>query len=535
MIGNAPKLPPATWFVLLCLAWLLPGLIGHVPWKGSDASVFADYLLVRQEGEWLFPDLAVQASPLSLWLAHLSGKLFSLVLPLHDAVRLASGLLAALSLWLTALTACRLYGQEAGWPAVFALMGCMGLLVPAHEISPYPAQLAAASLFAYGLVRMLTQPLIGGGLAGLGLCALFFSGTWLTALGLAAALLLLPILFPSWRTSARVGSSWFALSILLAVCGAWLLSVQAQAPDKLSAWWQGALAGSVFGAGEDVPIRPFYFINALGWFAWPAWPVAAWAVYRLKREGWNSVKLWMPLGIFLMTLLSLSLHVKAEQVQSIVLLPALALLTGAGLAELRRGAANALMWFSIMVFSFFALVFWVYWAAFDLGWPAKLSKRLIKLGMQGEGLREWALFFGLFVTLVWVLGLGWIRRQPRVPQRPILVWSAGLTFIWCLLMALFMQPLDKRLGYANIAAELRGQVGEKACLSTRNLSATHRMLLAYHGDLDLRAGVQPDCAWLLAFTKGRKENVPDGDWHRQWQGARPGEKGERFWLYRRAQ
>lgn len=534
MTGRVLKLPPAAWFGLLCLAWLLPGLTGHVPWKGADADVFAEFLAARQEGAWLFPGPVMHASPLYLWLAQLSGNLFSMVLPLHDAVRLLSGMLVGASLWLTALTARRLYGQDAGWPAVFALMGCMGLLVPAHEINPYPAQLAAASLFVYGLVRMLAQPLIGGGLAGLGLCALFLVGAWLPALALAGALLLLPVLFSSWRTSARVGSSWFALSIVLAVCGAWLLSVQAHEPGKLATWWQAATAGTVFGANEGEKFRPFYFVNALAWFAWPAWPVAAWAVYRLKREGWNSVKLWMPLGIFLVTLMALSLHVGAEQLQSIVLLPALALLTGAGLAELRRGAANALMWFSIMVFSFFALVFWVYWAAFDLGWPARLAKRMIKLGMQGEGLREWALLLGVLVTLVWVVGLGWIRRQPRVPQRPILIWSAGLTFIWCLLMALFMQPLDKRLGYADIAGALQRHSGQHACLATRNVSLSHRMLLGYHGGLAIRDDMQNDCAWLLAYTKGRKESSPGSGWTRHWDGARPGEKGERFWLYKRA-
>jgi 4-amino-4-deoxy-L-arabinose transferase-like glycosyltransferase len=526
---------PSAWFVALCLAWLLPGVVGHVPWKGPDAETFADFLAVREQGTWLFPGAAKDFSPLYLWIAQLFGQAFSAFLPLHDAVRLASGALAGLALWLTALTARRLYDFDAGWPAVFALMGCMGLLVPVHEINPYTAQLAAASLFAYGLVRMLEQPLIGGGLAGLGLSALFLAGAWLPALALALALALLPLLFPSWRTSARVGSSWFALSVVLAVCGAWLLSVHAHAPEKLVAWWQEALSGVVFSAGEKTKYHPLYFLNALAWFAWPAWLVAGWAVYRLKREGWDSVRLWMPLGVFLVSLFALSLHTGTEQVQSIILLPPLALLAGAGLAELRRGAANALMWFSIMAFSFFALVFWVYWAAFDLGWPAQLAKRLVKLGMESEGLRVFAALLGTVVTAAWVIGLGWIRRQPRVPQRPILIWSAGLTFIWCLLMALFMGPLDKRLGYAAIAGELQQQAAQNDCVATRNVSATHRTLLAYHSGLDIRSGMQQDCEWLLAYGKSRKENPPEGNWIRRWEGARPGEKGERFWLYRRAQ
>jgi len=30
----------ATLFVLVCLAWLLPGLVGHDPWKPDEAVVF---------------------------------------------------------------------------------------------------------------------------------------------------------------------------------------------------------------------------------------------------------------------------------------------------------------------------------------------------------------------------------------------------------------------------------------------------------------------------------------------------------------
>ena len=100
-------------------------------------------------------------------------------------------------------------------------------------------------------------------------------------------------------------------------------------------------------------------------------------------------------------------------------------------------------------------------------------------------------------------------------------------------MVLFMQPLDKRLGYAGIASALQDRAGQAACLATRNVSVTHRMLLVYHGGLDIRAGAQNDCAWLLVYTKGRKETPPDRSWLRHWDGARPGEKGERFWLYKR--
>ncbi len=530
------RIPAHYWLVGLCLAWLLPGLTGHVPWKGPDAETFSRLLAARQQGDWLFPSMGAGAPymPLYLWLAQGLATLLSPVLPLHDAARLTSGVLVGASLWLTALTARTLYGSGAVWPAVLALLGCMGLLVPAHEANPYTAQLAALSLFAYGLARMLEQPLRGGGLAGLGLAGLFLAGAWLPALALAVALLLLPALLSSWRTSARVGGSWFALTGAFALCGVWLLSVHAHYPDRLSHWWQHlALGQTVFGMGEKTRYNPLYFVNALSWFAWPAWLLAGWAVYRLKRQGWNSVKLWMPLGVFAVALIALSLHTGSEQVQSIILLPSLALLAGAGLGELKRGAANALLWFSLMAFSFFALVFWVYWAAFDLGWPAQLAKRLAKLGMESQGFRPLALALGLLITLAWIAWLMRLRRQPRSPQRPILAWSVGTTFVWCLLLALFMQPLDKRIGYERVALEIRSELADGGCVASQNLDVTLRYLLAYHGDLDIRPAASAACDWLLVFQKDRKPAVPHDGWVKRWVGGLPGEKDVRFWLYRR--
>ncbi len=527
------RLPAAYWLLGLCAAWLLPGLIGHAPWKGPDAETFARLLAAREQSDWLFPAPSSDgagAFPLYYWLAQTSAELFSPFLPLHDAVRLASGIFAALALGLTALTARRLYGQETGWLAALALLGCMGLLVPVHEINPYTAQLAAAALFVYGLARMLQQPLLGGGLAGLGLAGLLLSGAWLEALVLASALLILPILFPSWRTSSRIGGSWFALTVLFALSVMWLLSVQHAYPERFVAGWRQAVEGLVF-LGTPAKYNPLYFVNALTWFAWPAWPLAGWAVYRLRRGGWDTANLWMPLGVFLVTLLALSLRTGTEQLQAIILLPPLALLASAGLIDLRRGAANALLWFSIMVFSFFGLLFWVYWSALDVGWPAQMARRLVKLGMDSDGLRPLALTFGLVVTAAWIGWLTWLKRQPRQPQRPVLVWAAGMTFVWCLLSALFLRPLDARLSYSGMAQRVNEVAAKADCLNTKNLNALQIRLLAYHTGKALKPG--QDCDWLLVYRKSRKEAAPGAGWAKRWEGARPGDRNERFWLYQK--
>lgn len=312
------------------------------------------------------------------------------------------------------------------------------------------------------------------------------------------------------------------------------MSVHGQFPDRLADWWQHeALGQTVFLMSEEAKYNPLYFINALGWFAWPAWPVAGWGVYRLKRGGWDSVKLWMPFGVFVVALIALSLHTGSEQIQAIILLPALALLAGAGLTELKRGAANALLWFSLMLFSFFALVFWVYWAAFDWGWPERLARRLAKLGMETQGLRPLALTLGLMITFTWIAWLVWLRPQPRTPLRPILVWGAGVTFVWCLLLALFMAPLDARLSYVSVAQAINNRAAGASCVASKNLDMTQRQLLAYHTGLEFKPGVSANCNWLLVHQKNRNEDSAGSGWVKRWEGGRPRERNERFSLYQR--
>ncbi|MFI4923209.1 MAG: hypothetical protein ACHP6J_05810, partial [Burkholderiales bacterium] len=43
---------------LFCLAWILPGLIGHEPWKPDEAGNFGVVYHIFNTGEWVVPTLA---------------------------------------------------------------------------------------------------------------------------------------------------------------------------------------------------------------------------------------------------------------------------------------------------------------------------------------------------------------------------------------------------------------------------------------------------------------------------------------------
>ena len=98
-------LPPSpVVLVLLALAFALPGLPGHDPWKSFDAIAIEIAHQMHVTGDWVVPRVAGQPwlddPPLYHWLALAFGKLLGALVPFHNGARLASGACVLAALWL---------------------------------------------------------------------------------------------------------------------------------------------------------------------------------------------------------------------------------------------------------------------------------------------------------------------------------------------------------------------------------------------------------------------------------------------------
>lgn len=516
-MSSKPVSPTQAGLLLLCAAWIVPGLIGHAPWKGGDGDHFVALWLWLQRGVPLG-----DAPPLYFWTAAATVWLTAPFLALADGARLASGVFVALALWFTARAAQALYGTEHRWAAALVLMGSVGLLVRGHELNAHTAQFAAAAIMLDGLAR-LPQGRRGGALLALGAALLLLAGGAAEAVLFLLLAVALAAAVAAHRTPvARRALTWgLAGALAFAVAWiTWLTARQASLPTALGLdRWM-----------DSTNLRPLYYPGILGWFAWPAWPLAAWALYRGRRQ-WRTAAIALPVLAFAGLLLLYAFVARPGEEHGLVLLLPLSLLGAAGVLTLRRGAANALLWFAVMLFGFIGLLFWAYWSAHDLGTPARLAQRLVRLGVPDVGtLRPWAPVLGVLLTIAWI---GFLARVRRSPLRPALVWTAGMAFIWALLLALFLAPLDRRLSYVSVAEELAARVPPGACIQTHAMRSTQRLLLAYHSGRTL-APADLDCSWLLLETRSRgiEPHVPD-TWLKQWDGARPGDRADRFHLYAR--
>jgi hypothetical protein len=123
------------------------------------------------------------------------------------------------------------------------------------------------------------------------------------------------------------------------------------------------------------------------------------------------------------------------------------------------------------------------------------------------------------------------------PMRGVTRWAAGVVLLWGTFAALWMPWADYQKSYRPVALQLRSRVpADAGCIAGQNLGPAQRAALSYHAGLRTeparRAGPE-DCRLLLVQGTPRDErDGPDARWSKLADVGRPGDKGERYRLYR---
>ena len=532
------KLPPAGWTLAGLFAfYVLAGLFGHDPWKTEDVihlAVARDFL---DAGHGLGLSLAGRpflAAPLYYWSAALTYLGFGWFMPMHDALRLASGVWTALTLIALYYAGREWYGQNNAAAAPILLTGSFGLIVRAHEAQPMLVLLAALCIWLLAVALLPRKHK-----AAVPLLAIAFV---LAALGVGLAgflplllLTALPLIY--YRTRHALLYALRALAFAALVLAVAAGGLHAFAPEWFVAWMQHDYAALFTGDwryGRDT----LEFLNLLPWFSWPLWPLAGWTLWQTRRQWkrqWKNAGIFFPLVVIAVLLLVLPVFVTIREGTAMLILPPLALLATPGALALRRGAANAFDWFAGMAFSVFAILLWAGWSAMIFGYPARLAKRAVELepGFVGR-FDVWFFALAMLVTLWW----GWLLlKLPRSPWRCITRWSAGLAIGWLLAVSLWLPWIDYGKSYRPIAATVATHLPKNVgCIAEWHLGDAQRASFAYFERLrftPLESGGR-QCRWLLTQGNSRAELAPPGNgWQRVWEGNRPGDRKERFRLYRR--
>jgi 4-amino-4-deoxy-L-arabinose transferase-like glycosyltransferase len=520
---GAPTRLKTVLFLVVCFAWLLPGLVGHDPWKTDEAIAFGAVYEMLQSGDWSLFRIAgeplLAEPPLFVWTAAALAKMLGGVLAVHDAARIAAGLYMAATLALVSAAAWELMGERAVRMSVLLLIGCLGLLIRAHEMTGDLAGLAGIALGLYGLSLAARRPWLGGALAGLGAGIGFLGNGSTPPLMLGVLALVLPIASPAWRTRRHAGTVAIALACAVPFAFAW--------PPGLP-MASDAASGAIFGAP--------YLLKLLTWYAWPAWPLAAWTIWRARRTLRARTELHLPLAAFAVFFAVLAACGEARDLTAMPLLLPLAILGVAELESLPRGAASALDWFGVMTFFLIGALVWVGWGAALTGKPGIAADFLSK-EVPGFQYRFNFVAFALaaLLTLVWVVV---VARSLRSTRRALVNWAAGITMVWMLVMTLGVPLVDQARSYRALSARLVAALPRGSeCIARRGMGDAQRALLHYFANVRTVRDDAPEaarCGALLVQAHPLRIPEAGSGWTEVWRGARPGDRNEIFVLYKRS-
>ena len=537
-------LPPShIVLVLIALAFVAPGLVGHEPWRAFDVIAIEVVQQMHLTGDWVVPRIAgepwLDDPPFYHWLALVFAKVFGWLLGFHNAVRLASGAAMLAALWFLYLAARHSApaGSEvpvrrgAGAAATLLLVGSIGLMVHAHEAVPDLAALAATCAALAFLVFSRRTPVMKGLAFGASLGVAFLSTGPLMPAVIGTTALLAHLVCDEWRNARALRFLVPAAVAFAVISASWPVALAHRSPDIAQSWWFEA----THPRGEFWPnLR--YYVSVASWFAWPAWPLALWSAWNLRRE-WRAPRVFVPLAAAVLALPSIAWLGPQQDINAMALLAPLALLGAHGVARLRRGATNALDWFGVMTFGFFAALVWLAYIAMYSGMPPKIAANFFRTA-PGFTAHFELLPFVVALALTFA-GLYLAFFTAPSPTRGVTRWATGVALLWGTFATLLMPWADHIRSYRGVALQLKAGIPAGAgCILQSELAAPQRAALSFHAGIvtePLQAATAqgaPRCAYVIVQGHPRRETTPGPNWRKLADVGRPGDRGERYRLYR---
>ncbi|WP_156391867.1 MULTISPECIES: hypothetical protein [unclassified Roseateles] len=514
---------PRLALLLLCAAYVLPGIFGRDPWRSADLSAFGFMASIAQgHAPWWQPAIAgipAEGGPLPYWLGALAIK----VLPFLDApvaARLPYALVLVgvlVAVWYACFHLARTdaaqpvafafggeaqavdYARALADGALLALMASLGLLQLGHETTPELMQLLGVSVFIYGLAAapyrrrrsrlavLLSLPVLAASDAPTVACALGLLGVLLN--------------HRSSYAEAKDQRVWLLGALTLAVLAAWAFDGWA---------WRAR-------TGLDVAS----FLSLLAWFCWPSGPLALWTLWRWRRHGLRR-HITVP-AIALLVPLAACIGMEGSDRALLLALPSLAILAAFALPTLTRGFSAAVDWFSVFFFSAAALFFWLYYLSMHTGWPPRPLANLRRLA---EGFEPrfslMALLLAIAATVAWLALVRWrTARHRHALWKSLALPAGGVALGWLLVMSLLLPPLDYARSMAPLVARLKLRMpADTNCLAAAGQNLATLAALEWHGGWQVRGRGSLDSSGCSHAVISAGQPTPAG-WQVMAQVKRP--------------
>lgn len=569
-------------FALVC-AWLLPGTLGHDPWKQDETYTFGIIEHMLDTGDLVVPTNAgqpfVEKPPIYDWVAASLAWMFGRLLPLHDAARLASVVFAALTLACTARLARRGTGavrwSDPRVPGMLALFASTLVVVKhIHDMMTDVALMAGAALAFCALYDLVCAHLrmddalhrypgedrgaasacqdtrVQGHAArhaaamfGVGVGVAFLAKGLFVPLVFGATTCAAMLLYPACRSrsfarSLARSALYFAPFALI-----WPLCLYLRSETLFRIWLWDNNIGRFFGfsvpqLGSENVGHLFVLRTALT----VGFPVVPLALVALAAGAWRRLR---EPGVALPVLFSgigFAVLQTSATVRELYILPFIAplsLLAMQGVRYLPQRVHLAWDIASRIVFGSFVVLAWAVWWTMT-GSPDTHGV----LHVLGRWLPlEWVMpIQPKLIVAALALTLGWVLLLPLLKSagdwRGAFSWCLGAIVTWGLVGTLLLPWLDVaksyRAPFEDLRAKLNGTWSAGDCMASSGLGESEAPMLYYFAGVmhvptaDTQA---TSCNWLIEQGRPSQGQPPEGGWRLYWEGSRPGDNDEVLRVY----
>lgn len=561
---------PLMWFVALAIlcAWLLPGTLGHEPWKQDETYTFGIVQHMLDTGDLVVPTNAgqpfVEKPPFYDWVAAGLAWMFGRYLPLHDAARLASALFAGLTVYYTARVARRAVAASRwfdlrviGTLALFG--GTLVVVKHAHDMMTDVALMAGAALGFCGLFELVLVHLHNEADAVPGFTAPYrrrhaiLSAATMFGAGVGVSLLakglFVPLVFGATTVAVlalypacRSRSFFRALGIAALVCAPlaliWPVCFYLRSEALFKVWLWDNNVGRFFGfsvaeLGSENESHLFVLRTVLS-VGFPVVPLALTALAGGAWRRWRDPRVALP-AIF--AGIGFAVLQSSATVRELYILPfiaPLALLAMDGVERLPLRLHTSWDMTSRVLFGSVAALAWIIWSIVSS--PANTHAPLHLLGRWlpldwVSPVKPGLIAAALLMTFGWLWLLPVFRFAGK--WRGALSWCVGAMLAWGLVSTLLLPWLDYAKSYRSVFRELAAKTdiewNDGDCMASSGLGESEAPMLYYYTGIEHQPTADTRttaCTWLIVESHRGATRAPAGEWRLFWSGARPGDTDE---------
>ena len=556
---------PVIWLVAIAVlcAWLLPGTLGHDPWKQDETYTFGIIQHMLESGDLVVPTNAgqpfVEKPPIYDWVAAGLAWMFGRYLPLHDAARLASALFSAMTLFLTARLVRTATGaarwtdlRVVGSVALFA--GTLVVIKHSHDMMTDVALMAGAMLGFCGLFELVSLHLRGPGVdappsamnraasmfgAGVGI-ALLAKGLFVP-LVFGATSVAVMVLYPACRSRAFARSLALAALVFAPFALIWPVCFYVRSPELFKVWLWDNNVGRFFGfsvpdlgSGND---GHFFVVRALLTVGFPVGPLALVALLTFTGRGWRRLldpRVALPTLFAGIGIVVLQVSATARQLYILPFIAPLALLAMVGIERLPGRLHHVWDMASRVLFGSFAVLAWLVWSIM-IG-PVESHSAVQMLGRWLP--LDWDMpVEPVLIGAALLMTAGWLWLLPALKYagkwRGPLSWCLGAILAWGLVSTLLLPWLDEAKSYRSVFEDLRTRLdtewNDGDCMASVGLGESEAPMLYYFTGVQHVPTNTPNataCTWLIVQSQPGNASAPPGDWQLYWSGTRPNDTDE---------